>query len=72
MIVGAKVIDCSTRGGWGHSPAAHGHWMETYQVLMDRIDTCMGGQPKDGIYVMQMCHAMQVQQIRRGLVPLGV
>ena len=51
MIVGAHAIDHQSRGGVGHQPAANGHWMQTLNMMMDRIDQCAGRvHRKDGIY----------------------
>ena len=51
MIVGAHAIDHQSRGGLGHQSAANGHWMQTLNIMMDRIDQCAGRvHRKDGIY----------------------
>ena len=54
MILGGKAIDHPSRGGLGHCPCGDGHWMAELGVMMDRIDQCMAGPPKGGIFGIQL------------------
>ena len=54
MILGGKAIDHPSRGGLGHCPCGDGHWMAELGILMDRIDQCMAGPPKGGIFGIQL------------------